>query len=96
MCNHNLPIEKRHLLNIDRNDRKCNLCQLNDVADEYHYLLKCPHFIHTRKRLIPSVQENNVNSIMYKKLMNETDERKLISLAKYIKLVLDHFRTTPG
>ena len=36
--NHLLPIEKGRHLNIDRNERKCELCNMNDICDEYHYI----------------------------------------------------------
>ena len=28
--------------NIPRNERKCTLCNLNDIEDEFHFVLKCP------------------------------------------------------
>ena len=40
--NHKMPIVTGRYANIPAEDRICNLCQLNEKGDEYHYLLKCP------------------------------------------------------
>ena len=36
---HNLNIETGRYFNIDRNERKCNMCDGNYVEDEYHFIL---------------------------------------------------------
>ena len=38
---HNLNIERGRYENIDRNDRKCTLCYMNEIEDEYHFILQC-------------------------------------------------------
>ena len=42
--NHNLPIEHGRWNNIPRENRKCNLCNLEEIGDEFHYILNCPYF----------------------------------------------------
>ena len=44
MCNNVLPIEKEkdRWLRQDINNRKCTLCNTNEVGDECHYIFKCP------------------------------------------------------
>ena len=37
--NHKLPVEKGRLFNIERRLRTCDLCQLNALGDELHYIL---------------------------------------------------------
>ena len=39
--NHKLPIEYERWNNIQRENRVCNLCNSQDLGDEFHYLLKC-------------------------------------------------------
>ena len=29
--------------NIPRENRKCNLCNLEEIGDEFHYILNCPY-----------------------------------------------------
>ena len=36
--NHKLPVETGRWENIPHNDRKCNLCELNQVGDEIHLI----------------------------------------------------------
>ena len=44
LCNSRLPIETGRWRGIDNSLRKCNLCNLNLIGDEFHYLLECPFF----------------------------------------------------
>lgn len=39
--NHRLPIEVGRWNNLQRHERICNLCNNNQIGDEYHYLLEC-------------------------------------------------------
>ena len=40
--NHRLPIEVGRYVNLERNDRKCELCNVNDIGDEYVNILSIP------------------------------------------------------
>ena len=46
---HNLNIERGRYQNINRPDRKCDKCSLNDLEDEFHFILKCPYYDDLRK-----------------------------------------------
>ena len=48
--NHKLPIEVGRYVNLERKDRKCELCNVNDIGDEFHYLLVCIYFDSDRKK----------------------------------------------
>ena len=43
-ANHKLPIETGRWDNTPHEDRKCILCDKNDIGDEFHYIFKCPFF----------------------------------------------------
>ena len=90
-----LAIETDRWHNIDQDDRKCNVCQLNEVGDEFHYLFKCQHFNDIREGLLPQIIFGLVIPSPLKQIMNEVDERKLINLAKFPKYVLD-CKNSPG
>lgn len=45
-----LPIKKGPWLNIDRN-RECNLCHLNDIGDEFHYVFNFSNIDNAGKQL---------------------------------------------
>ena len=49
--NYKLPIETGRWENINIEDRKCQLCDKNDLGDDFHYLLTCSYFDHDRKKL---------------------------------------------
>ena len=42
--NHKLPIIRGRYNDINIDDRKCELCQQNEIGDEFHYLFKCDFF----------------------------------------------------
>jgi hypothetical protein len=42
ISNHKLPIEHGRWNNIPRENRKCNSCNLEEIGDEFHYILNCP------------------------------------------------------
>ena len=44
LCNNNLPTETGRWLNIDRNLRKCILCNTNAIGDELRFLMLCFRF----------------------------------------------------
>ena len=47
--NHKLPVETSRWEDIEISERKCPLCNTNDIGDEYHCLLCCPYFEAERK-----------------------------------------------
>ena len=53
LSSHKLCIETGRHQNIVRNQRKCLLCNLNDLEDEYHFILICPFYTHFRNEYIP-------------------------------------------
>jgi hypothetical protein len=38
---HKLPIEMGRFFSIDRSDRICDLCNKEELGDEFHYLFNC-------------------------------------------------------
>ena len=54
MCNNYLPIEKLRWAGIDRDHRKCNLCDKRDIGDDFLYLLSCPCTANSGRSLLPS------------------------------------------
>lgn len=46
---HNLEIESGRFENIDRDNRKCKICNIN-VESEYHFLLVCPKYRDIRRK----------------------------------------------
>jgi hypothetical protein len=53
LTNYKFPIEKGRWSNIPREIRYCELCQENNIVDEYHYILECTNLSEKRKSLLP-------------------------------------------
>ena len=52
LSSHKLNIKiGRHNKN-DKQDRKCIICNLNDIEDEFHFVLVCPDYINLRNAYI--------------------------------------------
>ena len=49
---HNLEIEKGRHQNIDRDRRKCTMCDLDLVEDENHFILHCPAYTNIRTEIL--------------------------------------------
>jgi hypothetical protein len=46
-------VEKGRWSNIPRENRYCELCQKNQIRDEYHYIFECTNLSEKRTSLLP-------------------------------------------
>ena len=86
--NHLLPIEKGRHLNIDRNERKCELCNMNDIGDEYHYVCCCTKFRNLRTKFIPRKFHKKSSVQKYCDLMLCKSKKQRLKTAKFINCIL--------
>ena len=61
-----LQIEIGRHRGIEVSDRKCILCDLNEVEDEFHFIWHCTLYIVFRDELFNSVNINNFNLLCEK------------------------------
>ena len=94
--NNHLPVEKGSWLGVHHNDRKCSLCNLNEIGDEFHYLFCCTFFNTQRSLHIPFVKTHRPNTLLFKIVMCENDPKKLNKLSKFFRLVLETVKDPPG
>ena len=52
LSSHRFSIEVGTHRNIPRGERKCTLCNRNDLEDEYHFTLICPSYTDLRQQYI--------------------------------------------
>ena len=52
ICTHKLNLEFGRHRNVERSERKCKLCNLNEIEDEYHFILQCPLYNDIRMKFI--------------------------------------------
>ena len=99
---HSYPIETLRYVKpeIDAQDRKCTICNLDDTGDELHYLLRCTneniiqvrnsHLKDMRNTIDQFHQFNDECIVQYCLLMN--DHRTQLGIANYIKAVAETYK----
>lgn len=85
LSSHDLHIETGRHRNIDRNDRKCTLCQCNDIEDEYHFILICPMYALLRNQYIPRYYHRHPSMLKLTQLLNSTNVKVLNKLALFCR-----------
>ena len=94
-CNHKLPIEIGRWQGIERKNRTCNICDKNEMGDEFHYILQCPSLHDDRRRLLDSTYLTRVNVLKFANLFQSRNKIKLRHLCKFIKIIFSKTRP-PG
>ena len=86
--NNHLTIEKGRWSGIESSKRKCKMCFLNEVGDEFHYLFRCNAFDKERTHTPTRSQYRNPNIYTFRNIMNTNSTKKLIKLAKFLFIVM--------
>ena len=88
-CNLKLPIETGRWHNVPRYERKCNLCNLYEIGDEFHYLFKCTEneIVKTRKSVLPQYYYIRPNIFKFHDLFNTNNVSLLKNIYKLISVV---------
>ena len=86
--NHSFPVETGRWNDIDYSDRKCHLCNTNDIGDEMHYLLVCPNFLAERQKFVKKQYYERPNILKFRKLMTSESITELRLLSKFVKHLL--------
>lgn len=84
-ANHKLPIEKGRYRNLPREERKCNLCNIDKIGDEFHFLLECPLLNDIRTKYIPKYYYTRPNFFKYSQLLSYHNAKISLKLSKFIK-----------
>ena len=88
---HRLPVEVGRWEGVPLTERKCTLCETNDIGDEYHYLLICPTFVTERNSLLKPYYFRRPNILKYKQLLNNKNKNVLSKLSKFAKSIMNRF-----
>ena len=81
---HKLAIEEGRFRNIERNNRFCTKCNLNQIETEYHFLLTCPLYRHLRTEFLPKYFITWPNIKKFELLMNSKNVKTINRLAKFV------------
>ena len=100
LSNHNFPIEKLRYQKVEREKRICSICNLNEIGNEMHYLVKCGNtnitnlrdkFINNINQIQPQFEQFDcMNIIGYCLNMNDKLIYKLFSV--YVKYILKVYK----
>ena len=82
--NHKLPIQRGRLYGIPRNERVCTKCQSADLGDEFHYVLCCNYFNHSRKYYLKPYYYRHCNTITFKQLFSCSKKKTLLKLCRFL------------
>ena len=66
---------------IDRQDRKCIRCNLNDIEDEFHFVLVRPDYVNLRNAYIPKYYSNRPSVLKFIELVQTNNIYLLIKLS---------------
>ena len=91
-ANHYLPIETLRWQSIDVSERKCRLCNAQDIGDEFHYLFVCENFKDVRHQYINTYYFKHPNILKYKELLSSKSPLKLSKLSKFVAIIMSQFK----
>ena len=91
LSNHQLPVETGHWENTPLDERKCVLCEKNDIGDKFHYLFVCNHFKSERKNFLMPYFYKHPNIIKFKELLSTENENLLIKLSCFTEIIMKKF-----
>ena len=86
LSSHTLKIEQGRYTNDRRENRKCTLCNLNDIEDEFHFVLKCPFYSLLRKNYVKSYYYKKPSVFKMIQLFSVQNISELCNLGKYLYL----------
>ena len=89
--NHRLPVETRRWDNIPLNERKCKICTIDDIGNEYHYLFTCDFFKSNRKLYLKPYFYVKPNIRKYRELFTSTNEATRIKLSNFVAIIMEKF-----
>ena len=81
---YSLRIETGRHENLSRQDRICRNCNMNQVENEYHFLLVCPCYRNLRIKYFKPYFCHWPNIYKFQTLMETKSYKILINLAKYV------------
>ena len=86
LSSHQLRIETgRHgQRRIDRSERKCQICNSDDLEDEYHFVLICAAYTDLRLKYIPVYYRHRPSVDKFIRLMNTLKPRLIRNLSYYV------------
>ena len=80
---HCLNVEVGRHNKIDYQTRLCNLCDKQEIEDEYYFVIRCPIYKNLRDIYLPSVDSDRSTEQLFYSLFNGNREQ-VLNLARFI------------
>ena len=64
---------------------ECEYCELNDIEDEYHFIIKCPCYHELRRKYIKKYFYNRPSMAKFIELLSSDRKPILFNLAQFLK-----------
>ena len=90
LSSHNLNIEHGRYEGIPRDERLCNVCNMNAVETEYYFLLVCPRYTDLRRKFLKPYVCHWPSINKLKTLLMGTSKPAMIKIAKFIYYARRH------
>ena len=90
--NHTLPIEYGRFWGVERDIQICDLCFLNKLGGELHYLMESSYFEDQRRMYLSLVLSRHPYTLKFRTIMNTKELPLLIMLDKFCKEFLSTFK----
>ncbi|XP_045180152.2 uncharacterized protein LOC123539573 isoform X1 [Mercenaria mercenaria] len=74
---------------IDRNLRFCQICNSNDIEDEFHFVFKCFPYEQVRRKYIKHYYRSRPSMLKFTQLLSTKNKPELYMLAKFIQEALE-------
>ena len=85
MSAHNLLIEEgRYSVDLPREHRLCRFCSLNDIEDEFHFILVCPLYGNLRVMYLKRYYYINPSMFKLVQILSVKNKKMLSNMAKYL------------
>ena len=84
-----LHIETGRYVGLDEADRICQMCELNEIENEYHFVLYCPLYERVRGELFSKLKYSNVLDMNDAQILKRLFEKDVFKLAKYLEKAWD-------
>ena len=85
---HPLMIQTGRYNTLPRNERRCLICNTNDIEDEFHFICICPCYNDIRKQYIPRNIFVKPSVYKYTEMLKTIDKNELIKISLFIKHAL--------
>ena len=94
ISSHSLMIEKGRHLSLDPKDRLCHHCNLNEVEDEFHFIMKCTLYNDSRMKLLSDIGEsfdidNMSDTDIFILIMSVNEYDNILPVVNFVKSAFD-------